>query len=60
MSELYLVSEAMEKNLAGKGNRGYWGGIREGGQGRLGEGTFELKAWAIWVSGGEHFKKINL
>ena len=41
MSELYLVSEAMEKNLAGKGNRGYWGGIREGGQGRLGEGTFE-------------------
>ena len=41
ISGLYLVLEAIQKDLAGKGNRGYWGGIREGGQDRPEEETFE-------------------
>lgn len=43
MSELYLVLEPMEKNLARRGSRGYWGDIREDGQGRFGHLSQDAK-----------------
>lgn len=41
MSRLYFPLETVAKSLAGKGNRGYWGAIREGGPGKPELRTFE-------------------